>query len=233
MPSPLRPQAIALLTRLGSGETDQSIWNPLWDELYHQHAALDACAALPSLANAATNGMPAARSEAIALAAGVLINAGAGNAEIRRRYATAISALLHEAQSDLTRPADEDDYAPQDFVGHLQAVLAFEDQTSWASKLICLTDEELEIDCPTCGTAIVVALGRDGLFTCTVDYGLGRVASAALVPADPKALTGIGARLHALATAARQPATARQLTALFGSGTCLPDGHHFVPGHEM
>ncbi|QLY30707.1 hypothetical protein H0264_37390 [Nocardia huaxiensis] len=227
MSNPLRPQAIALLRQLSGGQPDRFLWSELWNELYHLHSEEDACAALPALAHAAATGTPETRSEAITLASGVLNNAG-GVEEVRQ-YGAAISLLLNVVHDSLTTVPGKDDIAPADFICRLQSMLAFEDETVWAQKLDCLIEEELELDCPTCGTTIHMCLGRDGTFTCTVDYGLGNSGHAPLIPAAPHHLTGLGARLYQLAMTARQPATARQITALFGHATCSPDGHQFVP----
>ncbi|MFD7846750.1 hypothetical protein ACFV4K_27920 [Nocardia sp. NPDC059764] len=228
MPNQLRPQAASLLQRLSDGETDRSIWSELWNELYHLHGAVDACAALPALAHVAATGMSDARSDAITLASGVLINAG-GVAEEARQYDVAITLLLNMVHDDLAVAPGEEDHAPEDFIGRLQSMLAFEDETVWAEKLDCLIEEELELDCPACGTTICLSLGRGGTFTCTVDYGLGNVIHVPLIPASPDQLNGLGARLYQLAMTARQPATALQITALFGHATCPPDDHQFIP----
>lgn len=209
------------------------VWKELWDELYHQYPSDVACAAVPELAAIAADGAPSDRFEAVQLAGALLAKADPYTAEIRERYAGHIATLLREAQVELAENSPEDNHDPTSFVLRVQAVLAFEDATIWSEQLIGLLDEEFEIICPACWAAMDLYLGERGFFTCTGGYPPETVTRRPLVASHPDELTGLGHRLHRLAAAARQHTLARQLTYLFGRGTCTENGHQFIPADSV
>ncbi|MEX3103908.1 MULTISPECIES: hypothetical protein [unclassified Streptomyces] len=192
-----------LFARLDGGPGDKDVWADLWSSLCHQGTVYDASfAALPLLADIATGRAPGAREEAL-LMAGLVVGA-AGDGE-RQLYGAQIAELLPVARDVLAGiPAD----APGDFVYHLQGLLAFEGVPFWATELELLL-EEFEVTCPECGGEWALSVGED-----REDFVI------ELLAVDAAELSGIGARLHALALGGGQSEVAESLTRLFGRARC-------------
>ncbi|MGJ5895653.1 hypothetical protein ACSCBZ_27405 [Streptomyces niveiscabiei] len=192
-----------LFARLDGGPGDKDVWADLWSSLCHQGTVYDASfAALPLLTDIATGRAPGAREEAL-LMAGLVVGA-AGDGE-RQLYGAQIAELLPVARDVLAGiPAD----VPGDFVYHLQGLLAFEGVPFWATELELLL-EEFEVTCPGCGGEWALSVGEGH-----EDFGV------ELLAVDPAELSGIGARLHALALEGGQSEVAESLTRLFGRARC-------------
>lgn len=192
-----------LFARLDGGPGDKDVWADLWSSLCHQGTVYSASfAALPLLTDIATGRSPGARDKAL-LMAGLVV--GAAGDDERQLYEARIAELLPVARDVLAGiPAD----APSDFVHHLQGLLAFEGVPFWSTELELLL-EEFEVTCPGCGDQWALSVGEDH-----EDFGI------ELLAAHPAELSGIGARLHALAIEGGQHEPAESLTRLFGRARC-------------
>ncbi|MEV7547435.1 hypothetical protein [Streptomyces sp. NPDC089915] len=204
----------AAFARLG-GEEDGRVWSELWDDLCHQGSVYeDSFPALPYLAAIATGRAPGAPLDAV-LMSGLIVSAA--DDERSARYADEITALLPVARALLDAATDD---APA-FVYLLQCVLAFEGERVWsAGRLEGLFEQEYELDCPACTTALFIAFGDHGFFASDGDYVTADPARAPLLPADPSTLAPLPARLHGTAARAGHEAIARGLTHLFGRAVC-------------
>ncbi|WP_416972837.1 hypothetical protein [Streptomyces sp. 4F14] len=173
-----------LFARLDGGPGDKAVWAALWSSLCHQGTVYDASfAALPLLTDIAMGRSPGGRDEALLMAGHIV---GAARVGERELYAEQIAELLPVAREFLAGiPADE----PGDFVYHLQGLLAFEGVPFWSTELELLLLEEFEVECPECGARWAASVGEDDDFS--IDF----------LAADPAELSGIGARLYALADA--------------------------------
>ncbi|WP_460063160.1 hypothetical protein [Streptomyces sp. YKOK-I1] len=130
---------------------------------------------------------------------------GEAEPEDRRRFEDEIAELITVCRACTARvPADD----PKEFVHFLQFLLAFEGVPFWGAELERLL-EEFEAECPECEALTEVIVGEYP-DDCT----------AVFHPAGPAALTGIGARLHAMALRAGQDAVAEWVSRLFGRVTC-------------
>jgi hypothetical protein len=143
----------ALLDR---GETeDRAIWDELWSRLYHQGTVYSASyAALPRLAELAARQDPAGSVEPLFLAASIVASTDGPeeSTTVRARYAETIRAL-HDVAERLLPFASDD----TDFIYRVQAVLATENDSVWATRLESLADEELEFVCPGCDEQLVMS----------------------------------------------------------------------------
>ncbi|MET7454630.1 hypothetical protein ABZT03_22615 [Streptomyces sp. NPDC005574] len=220
-----------LFARLGGSE-DDAVWAELWGALCHQGSVYDASwAAIPLLTDIARGRTPGDPVQAVAMAGAVMSDP---DPACRERYAREIGELLVAARELLTLPDQE----PSVFV-HLQmAVLAFEGDSVWAEALEGVNSEEYELECPGCEAGLFVAFGSYGTFVSSGDYVTAAGAEptegrAELSPADPARLEGIGARLHQEAVRAGQPAVARALTQVFGTGRCPSCEREFAVGDEV
>lgn len=193
----------ALFARLDGGPGDKEIWDDIWSDLYHQGSVYGASfAALPLLTDVATGRSAGDRVDAVSLAGFIV---GEADPEDRYRYETEIAELLAVCRECMGRvPADD----PREFVYFVQFLLAFEGVPFWGAELERLL-EEFEAECPECEAYTEVMVG-EYLDDC----------AAVFHPADPAALTGIGARLHAMALRAGQDAVAEWVARLFGRVTC-------------
>ncbi|MEU1515491.1 hypothetical protein ABZ490_25645 [Streptomyces sp. NPDC005811] len=193
----------ALFARLDGGPGDKEIWDAIWSDLYHQGSVYGASfAALPLLADVATGRSAGDRVDAVSLAGFIV---GEAEPEDRRRHEDEIAELLTVCRECMAQvPADD----PKEFVYFVQFLLAFEGVPFWGAELERLVDE-FEAECPECEALTEVMVG-EYLDDCT----------AVFHPADPGLLTGIGARLHAMALRAGQDEAAEWLARLFGRVTC-------------
>jgi hypothetical protein len=132
------------------------------------------------------------------------------------RYAEALAALHRLTNDWLATPTD-----PQSFVFRLQAVMALEGDELWGAELDRIVHDEVEVECPQCGTSLFVAFGEDGHFATHEDYATkSDVEQTPLLPAEPADLDGVGQRLHLMSVQAGQQSVATALTYLFGRATC-------------
>ncbi|WP_405525820.1 hypothetical protein OG592_40435 [Streptomyces avidinii] len=217
----------AAFARLG-GEDDQQVWSDLWNDLCHQGCVYeDSFPALPYLAAIATGRAPGEPQEAV-LMAGLI--ASAADEEHGARYAGETSVLLPVAR----RLLDAATGHPPTFVHLLQCVLAFEGERVWsAGRLEGLFEQEYEIECPQCTAELFIAFGDHGTFASAGDYVTADPVKAALLPADPRTLGPLPARLHRTASRAGHEQVALGLTYLFGRATCPDCGAEFAVPEQV
>ncbi|WP_229073398.1 hypothetical protein [Actinoplanes sp. DH11] len=120
------------------------------------------------------------------------------------RHAEALTALRSLAGDWLASPADAGL-----FIHRLQAAVALEGDELWGAELHRIDENEIELECPHCGTTLALVLGPP------------------LRPAAPADLDGAGRRLHEASLEAGQPSVATALTYLFGRTTCTECDHRF------
>lgn len=204
----------ALLERAATGRDGQA-WSDLWTELYH-NGSLDAADPLVLHTPAGMAEADTAAS-ALHLAGAVLVQADQRHEtrNLRHRYAPQIARLLGAANRWRQITADRDDYCHL-----LEAVLNLEGDIHWAEDLLWgVVSEEYELECPDpdgCASLWVV-LGERGFFSAAQDYALSDdIETLPLHPADPRALEGLGRRLHDVALADGHEEVAHALTYTFG-----------------
>ncbi|MGW2564188.1 hypothetical protein ACWCXB_34275 [Streptomyces sp. NPDC001514] len=214
----------ALLDRF---ETDpRGVWSELMDRLCPMlDTAFSASfAALPRFVEIAAGREPDERRWAL-FAAGPIVACARRSAEgvaAREVYSSEIAELSRLTEECLRMPLDMEDY-----VGLLQAALAFEDVEVWDECLDNLAQGEYEVDCPHCGVNLFIVIGDDGSFSCSDDYALQDVEKTPLRPTDPAGLEGLAKRLHDQAVADGQPVLAQRLQYLFGQAACTDCGTVF------
>jgi hypothetical protein len=144
----------ALLER---GDTeDRAIWDELWSRLCHQGTVYSASyAALPRLAELAARQDPSGFVDPLFLATCIVASTDGPeeSAAVRVRYAETIRALHDVAEGLVPFAADD-----ADFVYRVQAVLATESDSLWATRLEALANQELEFACPGCDEQLVMGL---------------------------------------------------------------------------
>ncbi|MEV7686940.1 hypothetical protein ACFW1F_09545 [Streptomyces bungoensis] len=211
----------ALLERAATGRDSQA-WSGLWTELYH-NGSLDVAhpLVLPTLADMAQAGTADMAASALHLAGGLLVQADQRyeTRNLRHRYAPEVARLLSAANRWRQATADRNDYCYL-----VEAILNLEGDIHWAEDLIQgVVSEEYELECPDpdgCATLWVI-LGERGFFSTGQDYALSdEIETFPLHPADPRALDGLGRRLHDLAVADGHEEVGRALTYVFGEATC-------------
>ncbi|MFD7702842.1 hypothetical protein [Streptomyces caelestis] len=211
----------ALLERAAKGRDSQA-WSDLWTELYH-NGSLDVAhpLVLPTLADMADADDADMAASALHLAGALLVQADQRyeTQNLRHRYAPEVTRLLGAANRWRQVTADRNDYCYL-----VEAVLNLEGDIHWAEDLIRgVVNEEYELECPDpdgCAP-LWVSIGERGFFSAAEDYALsGDIKTFPLHPADPRALEGLGRRLHDLALADGHDEVARALTHAFGEVTC-------------
>lgn len=131
-------------------------------------------------------------------------------------YAEALAALRRQTDEWLATPTD-----PRSFVFRLQAVMGLEGDELWGAELGRIVHDEVEVECPQCGTSLFVAFGEDGHFATHEDYATkADVEQTPLLPATPADLDGVGQRMHLVSVQAGQQSVVTALTYLFGHATC-------------
>ncbi|MFJ6391295.1 hypothetical protein ACIQJT_27215 [Streptomyces sp. NPDC091972] len=216
-----------LLERAATG--DGRAWSDLWTELFHNGTLDVADPLVPrALADMAEAGTADTAASALHLAGAVLVQADQRfeTRNLRDRYAPEIARLLAAANRWRQVTADRNDYCHL-----LEAVLNLEGDIHWAEDLVGgVVGEEYELECPDpdgCASLWVV-LGERGFFSTAEDYALSDdLETFPLHPADPRALEGLGRRLHDLALADGHEEVARALTYAFGEATCPECGRRF------
>ncbi|WP_147991761.1 hypothetical protein [Streptomyces sp. t39] len=219
----------ALLERAATGRDGQA-WSDLWTELYH-NGSLDVAhpLVLPTLADMADAGDADVAAPALHLAGALLVQADQRHEEqnLRREYAPDVARLLGAANRWRQLSTARNDYC------HLvEAVLNLEGDITWAESLVRgILGEEYELECPDpdgCAPVWVV-LGERGFFSTAEDCALSddEIETFPLHPADPRALGGLGRRLHDLALGDGHEDVARLFTYAFGEATCPVCGQRF------
>ncbi|MEV0240909.1 hypothetical protein AB0I06_13400 [Streptomyces sp. NPDC050674] len=210
-----------LLERAATGRDSQA-WSDLWTELYH-NGTLDVAdpLVLRTLADMAEAEEADAAASALHLAGALVVQADQHHEtrNLRHRYTPEIARLLDAANRWRRLTSGRNDYCHL-----LEAVLNLEGDILWAEELFWgVVSEEYELECPDpegCGSLWVV-IGERGFFSVAEDYALSDdVETFPLHPADPRALEGLGRRLHDLALADGHEDVARALTYAFGEATC-------------
>jgi hypothetical protein len=211
----------ALLERAATGRDSQA-WSDLWTELYH-NGSLDVAhpLVLRTLADMAQADEADTAASALHLAGALLVQADQRyeTRNLRHRYAPEVASLLSAANRWRQVTADRNDYCCL-----VEAVLNLEGDIDWAEDLICgVVGEEYELECPDpdgCASLWVI-FGERGFFSAAEDYALSDdVETFPLHPVDPRALEGLGRRIHDLALADGHEEVARALTYAFGEATC-------------
>jgi hypothetical protein len=151
---------------------------------------------------------------------GVLFLAGQLAADLDEarwpRFREELATLRFLAGGWLASPA-----SPQDFLYRLQAMTALEGDELWGAELSRIVDDEIEVECPRCGTLLFVAFGDGGHFATHEDYATKTIVEQTpLLPASPADLDGAGQRLYQASVQHGQTAIATALTYLFGQATC-------------
>ncbi|MFC5637224.1 hypothetical protein [Streptomyces bullii] len=214
----------ALLDRF---EADpRGVWSELMDRLWPMlDTAFSASfAALPRFAEIAADRNPEER-RWVLFAAGPIVACARRSVDgvaARAVYSSQIAELSRLTEECLRLPLEMEDY-----VGLLQAGLAFEDVEVWDEHLDNLAQGEYEVDCPYCGVNLFIVMGADGFFSCSDDYALGVVEKTPLRPTAPAELEGLAKRLHHQALADGQPALAQRVPYLFGQAACTDCGTVF------
>jgi hypothetical protein len=196
------------------------VWGELWVRLCHQGSVYSASfAAIPCLVQAAASWRPKDRTMILSLAGAILAGdrQSAEFAQMRSKLSAEV-ALLHDLAAESVRalgiPVD-------DFIYLLQATLALEESTFWATGFDRLAGGEFEALCPHCGALLYVAIGEYGFFTSEEDYALNVVTKrGSLDPSSPAALIGIGRRLFEGAILGGHSQLATLITYVFGQATC-------------
>ncbi|WP_213011581.1 hypothetical protein [Paractinoplanes toevensis] len=124
---------------------------------------------------------------------------------------------LHALAGDwLTSPKD-----PELFLYRLQAVAALEGDELWGAELHRIDEDEIEIECPGCGTTLLVVFGDAGHFATHDDSATKPgIEKTPLLPAGPTELDGAGQRLYQTSLRAGRTTVATALTYLFGRAEC-------------
>lgn len=205
----------------------RQVWSELMDRLCPMlDTAFPASfAALPRLTEIAAGREPGERTWVL-FAAGPIVSCARRSVEgvaALDIYAPEIAELARLVDASLRLPRETEDY-----VGLLQAALAFEGVEFWDEHLDNLAQGEYEVDCPHCGVNLFIVMGDDGFFSCSEDYALGEVERTPLCPADPAELAGVAKRLRDRALADGQSEVARRLPYLFGRAVCGDCGTEFA-----
>jgi len=192
------------------------VWNELWGRLCHQGTVSPASyAALPALAQIAESRADVALDPAIFLAASIIASTdGPPEAtDVRSVYRTQIETLRPVAEHKLELVHER-----VDVIYALQVVAAFEDLSIWQRRLEGLVDAEVELECPSCGDSIDLAL-VNGAFPAMTDPGEIDGARPRR-QAEPTELGTAEARLLSLCHTYRHTVVANELLQLFGQTRC-------------
>lgn len=182
---------------------DDEIWSELWSRLCHQGTVYSASyAALPYLAQLIAARAPVGYVAPLHLAAAIVgsDDGPESSAAVRQRHAEHLPDLRAAAIANLAHAAND-----IEFVYGLQAVVAFESGGGWQHKLECLTDGEVDLQCPRCDNELLVEIPGDQVVP---------VISGYLAPGP------VEDRLHTLALKHRRWQVAYELRFLFGTTTC-------------
>ena len=204
----------ALLAR---GDSDDSaVWEELWSRLCHQGTVYTASyAALPRLAELAEHWQHSTFVQPLFLATCIIASTDGPErpAAIRAQHADPIRVLHDVAERLVDRVSDD-----ADFVYSLQALLATEGDSVWATDLEALVNQELEFACPGCDEQLLINFEASPAVVAAFDdrsFGTRPVQAS-----DPDEITGAEARAYQLALACDRSHIAKQLLDLFGVFEC-------------
>ncbi|WNO73274.1 hypothetical protein [Streptomyces sp. AM8-1-1] len=217
---------------LDDAESDPAgpAWDSLWSCLCHQGTVYSASfAALPRLAAMAQRFSATDRQAPLVLAGAIVagVDRPHGCDDPHISHAADIATLIRLTEEILRHP--EVDAAPDTYVCLLETLLSLEGAEVWGGQLDGLNSEEYEVPCPRCEAENFIVFGEYGHFS-TLDEMYMREPSAGnkpLMPAEPGAMEGLAARLHARAVGDGQIEVARKLTYVFGSASCADCGAVF------
>lgn len=205
----------ALLADAASvSEWGAPVWDGLWSRLYHQGSVAPASyEAVPTLATIASTRDDVAVDPALFLAAAILAsNDGPlDRAEVRRLHATHIDRLRSVAEHKLGLVRERRD------ARWALKVVAELDGSVWERGLEGLANDEIELDCTSCGDHLYLRLAEDGLVTTDPDV-IG--AGESVQPADAARLGSAETRLVELCRAHDQAGLETELLQLFGRTRC-------------
>lgn len=215
-----------LLDRL-SPDPSAEVWGELWQRICHQGSVFSASfAAIPYLCRAAASWRPEERPMVLSLAGAIL----AGDtqapqfANMRSSYSDHVAQLRELGAESLNVIA----IPPEDLIHLLQATVAFESSTFWATGFDRLAGGEFEALCPHCETLLFVAIGEYGFFTSYEDYALQTaVAKGRLRASSPRELSGVGKNLYDRAIGGGHDALANLITYVFGEAECAKCSRSF------
>ena len=198
-------------------------WQELWQRLYHQGSVSPASyAALPALAKIAASRTEVALDPALFLLAAIIASDDAPSAidGARSVYAAELAALRPVAEGKVALVRDR-----ADVLWALEVVAALEDLSPWQRDLDRLANDEVELECPSCGDYIYLGL-VDGALVATT--GPDAVPDGQRVQqAPPSDLGPAEARLVTLSEARGHPDVAREMLQFFGRAGCPHCGTWF------
>ena len=203
---------------------DAPVWRELWQRLCHQGSVAPASyAALPALARIAESRADLALDPALFLAASIIASRGGPPeiSDVRSVYAVQITALRPVAEYKLELVTER-----ADVLYALEVVAAFEDLSIWQRDLDRLVNDEVELDCPSCGHHINRGLVNGALVATADPDAVGD--GLPVQPADPGELGTAEARLLALCRGHNHEAVSRELLQLFAQVSCPRCGASFT-----
>jgi hypothetical protein len=195
---------------------DAPVWKELWERLYHQGSVAPASyAALPALCEIARARPDIALDPALFLAAAILSSTGGplDREIVRSENGDQVKAIQPLARYKLGLVTD-----PTDFVYTLQNVAIFGDFGVWQRGLEGLANQEVELDCPTCGDHVYLELTETTSIASLDPDDLH--AGTRLEPAVRSDLLAPESTLLNLAVAHQQHLVQVQLLQLFGHFVC-------------
>ncbi|UZN03787.1 hypothetical protein [Cellulomonas sp. S1-8] len=206
----------ALLDEAASvSDWDAPVWQELWSRLCHQGTVAPASyEALPTLARIAGTRGDVAVDPALFLASAIIASTDGPlhRAEVRRLHATHIDGLRPVAEHKLGLVRARVD------VLYALGVVAALDGSVWQRGLTGLADEEIELDCRSCGEHLYLE-PADGRLVMTTDADLVD-ADGSVHPADPAQLGPAETRLVGLCRAHDHAEVETELLQLFGRTRC-------------
>jgi hypothetical protein len=194
-------------------------WDELWSRLYHQGSVAPASyEALPALADIASMRGGVAEDPALHLVAAIVASTDGplDRAEVRRLHAAHLDRLRPVAEHKLSLVGERAD------VLYALGVVAALDGSGWKRGLEGLADEEIELDCTSCGDHLYIR-PADGRLVMTTDPDSDE-AGEAVQPADAAGLGPAETRLLGLCRAHHHPELEDELLQLFGHMRCLSCG---------
>ncbi|QLJ02534.1 hypothetical protein HZZ00_16860 [Streptomyces sp. NEAU-sy36] len=107
---------------------------------------------------------------------------------------------------------------PADYLVCFRALLAAEEEYHWANALEGFTDDVYHVDCPDCGTGVMIVIGGFGRYSQVRDGN--EEIRRELRPAAAGELTGTGRWMHRITVRDGQKTLADGIAHLFGRAEC-------------
>ena len=200
----------------GAAAGARGAWEDLWSRLCHQGTVYSASyAALPRLAQLAADWRHGVLNEPLFLATSIIASSDGPQAPaaVRGQHPEAAAVLREVAERAVTE-AHDDTY----FVYAVQALLATEGDSVWATRLEALANGELELSCSRCAEQLLVDL--DASPSAARSWEDASLATTVVRPVEPTDLVGAEARVHRLALDAGRNDAVASLLRLFGVLAC-------------